>query len=173
MTPDQLILDHSALNTYFANQDEVIFAYLFGSVARGQAGPLSDVDVAVLARDGLDSPTLFELRIRLIDDLIHLLGTEAVDVVIMNQAPLALNYRVFRDGVQLFCRDRQRRVLYQADIVSRYLDFKPFLDRYERAILDRARRGDLLNGYNPHRGSLDRYRQLRQLLEGDAIPDKG
>jgi len=173
MTPDLLALDKTALHTYFAAQEEVVFAYLFGSVARGQAGPLSDVDVAVLAQEGLDSRTLFDLRLRLLGDLMQQLGTESVDVVIMNQAPLALNYRVFRDGVQLYCRNRQRRVLYQADIVSRYLDFKPFLERYEHAVLDRAQRGELLNGYNPHRGSLDRYRQLRPILEGNAVTDQG
>ena len=40
-----------ALEAYFAALDDVVLAYLFGSYARGQAGPLSDVDVAVLLND--------------------------------------------------------------------------------------------------------------------------
>ncbi|MFN3331828.1 MAG: hypothetical protein ACK47M_04890 [Caldilinea sp.] len=36
------------------------------------------------------------------------------------------------------------------------------IDRHERAILERARRGELLNGHNPYRGALARYRQQRE-----------
>ena len=36
------------LNTYFADLPRVGLAYLFGSQARRKAGPLSDVDIAVL-----------------------------------------------------------------------------------------------------------------------------
>lgn len=35
------------IENYFASLHEVELAYLFGSQARGQAGPLSDVDVAI------------------------------------------------------------------------------------------------------------------------------
>jgi hypothetical protein len=35
-------------------RSEVLVAYLFGSVARGTSGPLSDVDVAVLLSDDVD-----------------------------------------------------------------------------------------------------------------------
>ena len=87
---------------------------------------------------------------------------ETIDVVVLNVAPLALRYRVLRDGKVLTCRDEQVRILYQADTVSRYLDFKPVIEQHERAILERARRGELLNGYNPYRGALARYRQQRQ-----------
>ncbi len=36
------------LSAYFANLPRVDLAYLFGSQARRKAGPLSDVDIAVL-----------------------------------------------------------------------------------------------------------------------------
>jgi predicted nucleotidyltransferase len=44
--------DHiaSALKERLEQEPDVVVAYLFGSVARGTAGPLSDVDVAVLLR---------------------------------------------------------------------------------------------------------------------------
>ena len=58
-----------------------------------------------------------------------------------------------------------------ARYVSEYLDFKPVIERHERAILERARKGELLHGYNPHRGALERYRQLRERLEGTATSD--
>jgi hypothetical protein len=47
-----------------------------------------------------------------------------------------------------------------------FIDFKPILKRHERAILGKARKGELLSGYNPHRGTLERYRRLRERLAG-------
>jgi uncharacterized protein len=33
------------------SDEDVVFAYLFGSLAKGKAGPLSDVDIAVYCRE--------------------------------------------------------------------------------------------------------------------------
>ncbi len=158
----------TALHDYFAAQPNVIVAYLFGSHARGQAHWHSDIDIAILHEPGLSSDASLDLRLDVIDELMGLLASNDVDVIVLNQAPLALAYRVLRDGIVLFCRDAQTRILYQADTVSRYLDFKPFIERHEKAILERARKGELLYGYNPHRNALADYRQLREKL--DSIP---
>lgn len=36
------------LNRYFADRSDVVAAFLFGSAARGEAGPGSDIDIEVL-----------------------------------------------------------------------------------------------------------------------------
>jgi len=161
----------SALEAYFASLDGVTSAYLFGSHARGQAGPLSDVDVAVLLAGRPDDDRCFDMRLEIMGGLMDVLHVNEVDVAILNQAPLALRYRALRDGVLLFCCDRQAMVEFCARTVIEYLDFKPVIERHERAILERARKGELLHGYNPHRGALERYRQLRERLEGTAATD--
>jgi predicted nucleotidyltransferase len=160
-----------ALEGYFASRDDLVLAYLFGSHARGQAGPLSDVDVAVLLAGQPDDGHCFDVRLEVIGGLMDILHSNNVDVAILNQVPLALRYRIVRDGVLLFCRDRPAMVAFKARTVSEYLDFKPVIERHERAILERARKGELLHGYNPHRGALERYRQLRERLEGAATTD--
>ncbi len=74
------------LEELFARQG-VILAYLFGSQAEGRAGPLSDVDVAVLL--GPDAPPRrgwSDPQINLMDELAHLFGVKRVDVVILNRA---------------------------------------------------------------------------------------
>lgn len=156
----------SRLNTYFAMQGKVALAYLFGSLARGQAGPLSDIDVAVLLTPDVPAENYFDERLRIMGDLMDLLNQNEVDVAILNQAPLALAYRVLRDGVLLYCASQDVRVQYTARIVSLYLDFKPVIERHERAILERARQGKLFDGHHPNRGTLERHRQRRQRLKG-------
>ena len=156
-----------AIEQYFAALDGVVLAYLFGSHARGGTGPLSDIDIVVLLRANCTCQEAFDLRLEYIGGLMRIFGEDDVDVIVLNEAPLALQYRVLRDGRYL-CRDRQAMIEHRARTVSYYLDFKPFLDRHEAAILDRARRGELLHGYNPHRGALERYRRLRERLAGHA-----
>ena len=166
-------VDLERLKDYFERLEDVSFAYLFGSYARGQAGPLSDIDVAVHLKGSSDKSRCYERRLTLIGDLMGVLETNEVDVVILNETPPALNYRVFRDGVLLACQDRQTRIEFQARTVSEYLDFLPIIERHGRAILEAARKGKLFNGYDPHRGSLERHRRLRESLKAKAEPERG
>ena len=160
-----------SLAAYFAAMPEVQFACLYGSHARGQANTLSDVDVAVLIDRATDRKEYFDLRLTLIGDLSALIKNDDVDVVVLNEAPLALQYRILRDGISLYCRNRDRLTEFSARAISEYLDFKPIIERHEVAILDHARRGELRYGYNTHRGALERYRQLRERLAGTAKTD--
>ena len=138
------------LEQYVASLDEVVLAYLFGSHARGQAWAHSDVDVAILLEGRPEDSHCLDLRMEIIGGLADLLDTDQVDVLILNQAPSTLRYAVLRDGVLLFCRDRQSMVEFRLQTVNEYLDFKPILRRHERAILEKARKGELLSGHDAH-----------------------
>jgi predicted nucleotidyltransferase len=140
-----------ALQHYFASLDGVVLAYLFGSQARGEAWTHSDIDVAVLLEGYPDDAQCFDMRLEIIGGLMELLNSNDVDVLILNQAPPALGYAVLRDGILLYCRDHQARVEYQLHTVNEYLDFEPILKRHVRAILEKARRGELLSGYDSDR----------------------
>jgi predicted nucleotidyltransferase len=166
-------LDESraALEAYFAAQEDVELAYLYGSQARGQENRFSDVDIAVLLRGEPDAERCFEARLRLIGDLVEILRMEELDVAVLNQAPASLRYRVLKEGLRLYCRDHDRWIAFRLQTVNEYLDFKPFLERHTRALLEKARKGELLDGYDPHRGALERYRQKRERLKGTPTPE--
>ena len=139
-----------ALERYFASLDGVVLAYLFGSHARGRAWAHSDVDVAVLLEGRPDDDHCLDVRLEVIGGLMGILHTNDVDVLILNQAPPALRYAVLRDGLLLFCRDRQAMIEFRVRTLNEYLDFKPILKRHGDAILDKARKGELLRGYDAH-----------------------
>lgn len=61
------------LESYFASLDHVLLAYIFGSQARGQAGPLSDLDIAVLLDETLDADRSFDMRLEIIGGLMDIL----------------------------------------------------------------------------------------------------
>lgn len=110
----------------------LVCAYLFGSVARGDDGPGSDVDVAALFRE--DPPrTLAWLHLDLADRLTGALGGRRVDLVVLNRAPVDLVHRVLRDGVLLLERDRSMRIGFEVRARNDYFDLLPHLRRYRRA----------------------------------------
>jgi len=109
----------------------LVAVYLFGSQARGTAGPTSDVDVAVLFGARPES-TLAGQPFALEDELRGLLG-KPVQLLTLDSAPPDLIHRVLRDGVLVAERDRSARIRFEVAARNAYFDLKPFLDRYRRA----------------------------------------
>ncbi len=150
-----------SLTAYFATQSDVALAYLFGSHATGRAGPLSDVDVAVLLTGRPSARVCFDRRLDIIGGLMSLLRTNDVDVVVLNQAPLALRYQVVRSGILVHCVDRQAAIRFRVETWNLYFDFKPILDHHRQVFFAKIRAGEMLSGYNPHRGAVARHQKLR------------
>lgn len=120
-------LDEAALARLRAALDcpEVLAAYLIGSQARGAAGPLSDVDIAILHDPALGSREKLDLRLRLAADAGAALATTEVDIVLLNDAPPLLRHRALRDGVRLLDREPRARIRFQVRSVNEYLDTEP------------------------------------------------
>lgn len=123
----------------------VLLVYLFGSRASNQAGAGSDYDLGVLLDRQEDSPAG---RARLTHELVVILGTSAVDVVFLNQAPPELAFAVIQ-GQLLYERDLAARVEYEAYVMGRYYDYLPYL---------RLQRQEILSGED-HGARIQRYRE--------------
>jgi predicted nucleotidyltransferase len=107
-----------------------VAVYLFGSVARGEARPDSDVDVAMLFAAEppatLDAPQ-FAIEI----ELERLLGCP-VQVVALNRASPDLVHRVLRDGRLVLDRDRSARIRFEVRSRNEYFDMAPIRRLYRR-----------------------------------------
>ena len=112
---------------------EILDAYLFGSQARGDTGALSDIDVAVYIDEDLADPGPYGYDAELITDLMTELGTNDIDVVLLNRAPPLLYHRVLRDGRLLVTRDLKATTTRAGYALSRYFDFVPQLKKQAAA----------------------------------------
>lgn len=113
-----------------AEREGIAAAYLFGSVARGTAGPKSDVDVGILY--SADPPlTLDGLGLELEGELEKLLRVP-VQVVVLNHASVDLLIRVLRDGKLLVDRDRSTRIRFEVKTRFEFWDLEPYLRMYRR-----------------------------------------
>lgn len=116
-----------AIRDALAGETSVSAAYLFGSVASGTAGPLSDIDVGLLIDAG--PPERSRVVARVTDALSRRLRTSRLDIVSLSDASLALRYRVVRDGVVVVSRQPAALERFITESVLHYLDFKPVRDR--------------------------------------------
>ncbi|HVY77192.1 MAG TPA: nucleotidyltransferase domain-containing protein [Solirubrobacterales bacterium] len=68
------------------DQEGVVATTLIGSQARGTPGPLSDVDIAVWHDEGLDPADRLRLQLNLALAAWRALGTDEIDIVMLNKA---------------------------------------------------------------------------------------
>ena len=127
-----------ALRRVLERDPRILYALLFGSGARDTMHAASDFDVAV----GLQPGTTLEAREigALVSDLEQAAG-RSIDLVILEDAPPAVAYRVFRDGVILVERDHRALADRKARAILEYLDFRPLEEMAIRGALAAAARG--------------------------------
>jgi len=99
----------------------IIFAYLFGSQAKGKSTRLSDIDLAALVDRKTSRSERFDIRLRLTNDLSAITGTK-VDLIVMNDIPVQLAYEVIKHGKVILCKDRNAMIDAEIEILSKYLD---------------------------------------------------
>ena len=90
----------------------VIAIYLFGSHAKGEATPLSDIDIAVI----LENPTPES------EADIGSLSSPEIDVVLFHRLPLHIKYEVFKYGKEIFVRDEEKLLEIKLKVMREYLD---------------------------------------------------
>ncbi|MFZ5819715.1 MAG: type VII toxin-antitoxin system MntA family adenylyltransferase antitoxin [Chloroflexota bacterium] len=157
----------NTLSDALSSQSGVLAAYLFGSVARGQANPLSDVDIAVLLMPDLDAEAMLEKQLELVGMLEDIIGREA-QVVILNKAPLLLADQVIREGVILCEQDRQARIAFVVRTMKLYFDIQPMLEFQHRNISRHIREAGLGQRRRSSTRTLESAERIRQRLAGIA-----
>jgi predicted nucleotidyltransferase len=108
----------------------VVCAYVYGSWARGEAAPDSDVDVGVVLKNAPPS-RLLGPDASLRGDPEDALG-RPLDLVVLNRAPVDLIHRVLRDGVLLADHDPTARIHFEVRARNEYFDLLPYLQEYRR-----------------------------------------
>src|SRR5262245_45968843 len=140
MTPGQTLPEK--LRAFLEPREEILEAYLFGSLSTASARAHSDVDVAVyLGQEPSPPSSAFGYLADLTSDLMRALETDRVDVVVLNEAPPLLYHRVLRDGVRILSRDLQATTTREGQALSRYCDYVPQLEKIEAAHRVRTARG--------------------------------
>ena len=89
---------------------------------------MSDIDLAILFGRNVEPGEYFDLRLKYIAAFAETLGTDGIDVVVLNNAPGHLAFRIISLRNILFERNRSHRVEFEVRTVNKFLDFRPFLE---------------------------------------------
>lgn len=103
----------------FSEYSEVVVVYLFGSFAKGEIKPLSDIDIAYLL-DPQPLEDYLDKDLGLQAAIIRALGTDEVDCYLLNKAPLPFQYEVIQTGKVIYCRDFLAKKRYETLIRQAY-----------------------------------------------------
>ncbi|NOK60678.1 MAG: nucleotidyltransferase domain-containing protein [Chloroflexi bacterium AL-W] len=130
------------LDQVFANTP-VVLAYLFGSRAQSHARPDSDYDVAVLLDADLITRERGRWQLELIGRLIDTYRSDAVDLVVLNDAPPILRFEVIRHQYLLYNRDDQQRMVLHTRTMQEWFDWAPCYRHMQQERLKQFARGDM------------------------------
>lgn len=127
-------------------REEIIFAYLFGSVAKGINNKLSDVDVAVYVnKNAMPVSGSFGYKSELLAETENVLN-QKVDIVILNEIPLFLAYNILKNGQLILCHNISERVNFHFRVMRDYLDFQPFISVQNKYLKERLKNGSFGGG---------------------------
>jgi predicted nucleotidyltransferase len=115
-------LNLSVLNKIFEESGDILFAYLFGSCARGDAFPSSDIDLAVfLTHKKISLDQKLDLHSR----LSRALKTGSLDLTVLNEIKnLMLLEEIVRYGRVVCDKNPSRRETFESGILHDAIDFK-------------------------------------------------
>ncbi len=115
------------------SQPPVRLAYVFGSMARGEARASSDVDIGVVLDATMPPVDLAELAEKLEGAL-----SRRVDLLDLDRASPLLRRELLRDGVLLLCRDEVERAEFESRALAEYLDTQHLRDVQRQYLRERV-----------------------------------
>jgi predicted nucleotidyltransferase len=122
------------VRSYFAQQENILCAYLFGSFAARKENKFSDIDIAVLFDELMPRKEYSRLILSMMDSLSLILDRN-VDIVVLNNADSFLKFQVIKKGERIYERPDRRKRDFEAMAVIEYFDFLPVRERLEAAVI--------------------------------------
>ena len=127
-----------ALRRALEKEPKLAYALVFGSRAKGSAHAGSDLDLAVGVTPGTK---LSPLELGSLVSILESATGQTIDIVLLDGAPPAVAYRVFRDGRVVLERDHAALVERKTRAILDYLDFRPLEEIAVRGVLAAASDG--------------------------------
>lgn len=109
------------IKEYLQEETGIAAVYLYGSAASGRDQASSDIDIALLYKQGMQSDINKQLQIA--DDLTSALGRE-VDLLMLNGASPIIRMQVLKKGIKLLERDRREVNRFFVQTINEYSDLK-------------------------------------------------
>jgi predicted nucleotidyltransferase len=118
--PDNIQRLFPEAEVYLQSHPAVVFAYLFGSLAKRKPTPLSDVDIAIFLTDGVN---VAETKLGILGRLTDIIQTDEIDLVVLNTANLPLINYILKNHQLIVDKKPFDRHLFESLAMRKYFDF--------------------------------------------------
>lgn len=108
-------------------KEKVVAVFLYGSVARGEEKPLSDIDIAVITERGFSRAEKEQI-------LVH--ASPTLDITLFWDLPLPIRFRVLREGKLLWGEDGLELHRIRRRTLRCYRELGRMIRRHERRMID-------------------------------------
>jgi len=120
--------DFKKLAEIFKAYSYISSAYLFGSCAAEKAGPMSDVDIALLLKEPYPKGReLIHEEDYLCYRISRILSIKDIDLIDINNQGLVFQHTILRTGKLIYDADQDFRIKFEASVISKFCDFEPTL----------------------------------------------
>ena len=134
-------LNKRAFKKLFASQ-RVVLAYLFGSVTRGTAGLLSDIDVAVMFEVDISAREQDKRTHNIAKEMEKQTDGYGVDMVNLKEVKSALmKYQIVFDGELIYAQSKSVAREFSIAVMREYEDMRYLYDLQFRLMEERLRKG--------------------------------
>ena len=107
-------------------------SYLFGSIAKGEANNMSDIDIAIKFKSNHTSLEDALIRGEIIDSG-QAIFNMPIDIINLNKVSIFLKHQVVKYGIVL--KDYEDRSTFESLVFREYFDFKYYSDQYDESIV--------------------------------------
>jgi len=121
---------------YIRRDKDITAVFVFGSAAKGNLKPLSDLDLAVLLSDKLSKEDRKQKELDLTGTCNAIFQTDEIDLIILNDAPPRIAHHILKSGELLFLRNEMEYLDFSERIQRQYLDFKYYRNNFDQAFLE-------------------------------------
>ncbi len=111
----------------------VAFAYVFGSVAKGQTHKDSDLDIALGFSENISDELLLDIQAAINKALP--IATNKLDIQNFTELPLIVRFRIIRDGRLLYLKDPKIQHQMALQTANFYHDEYPVLQKFNNLFL--------------------------------------
>ncbi|MBN1166465.1 MAG: nucleotidyltransferase domain-containing protein [Methanospirillaceae archaeon] len=110
-----------------SEKTHILAIYLYGSYARNEPKPYSDIDIAVITQMACPSRDLKEI--------IGSYSSKKLDVQVFSDLPLSAQMQILAQGIPLYIRNEDALWLVIKSVNVSYMDLEPMRDRWRKRIL--------------------------------------
>ncbi len=107
------------------NHPKVNAVYLFGSYAKNEAKPISDIDIAVILKDPNKND----------ETDIGSLYSEKIGLILFHRLPVHIQYEVLKYGKELFNKDEEYLLELKLKVLREYLEYSRSYNFIKRSVL--------------------------------------